>query len=107
MVVFIFSVFDQKYSFWANLVKELKIVSLGWNFVPRIIQVHAEFNGGIHSFSFWPEILFLGKFGLESQTYQFNLKFGAETNSNMHNSMVMFIFLFFYQTWSKISKCSV
>ena len=36
------------------------------------------------------EIPFLGKFGAKNQNYQFKLKFGTYTNSNMHNSVVMF-----------------
>ena len=42
-------------------------------------------------FSFQPEILFLGKFGQKYQNCQFKLKFGTETNSNVQNSMVVFI----------------
>ena len=36
------------------------------------------------------EIPFLGKFGAKNQNYQFKLKFGTYTNSNMQNSVVMF-----------------
>ena len=35
---------------------------------------------------------FLGKFGPKNQNSHFKLKFGTYTNSNMQNSMVMFIF---------------
>ena len=56
---------------------------------------HAEFNGGVHFFCFWVEMLFLGKFGPKSQNYQFKLKFATYTNSNMQNSMVMFTFSVF------------
>ena len=34
-----YSVFDWKYFFWVNLIQKLKIVSLSWNFVPRLIQI--------------------------------------------------------------------
>ena len=34
------SVFDLKYLFWVNLVQKLKIISLSWNFVPRLIQIY-------------------------------------------------------------------
>ena len=34
-----FSIFDQKFPFWANLVKKIKIVSLSWNLVSRLIRI--------------------------------------------------------------------
>ena len=37
-------------------------------------------------------MLFLGKFGPKSQNYQFKLKCGTCTNSNMQDSIVMFTF---------------
>ena len=46
-------------------------------------------------FWFRLEILFLGKFGPESQNCQFKLKFGTKTNLNMHNSVLLFIFSVF------------
>ena len=33
------SVFNWRYLFWVNLVWKLKIISLSWNFVPRLIQI--------------------------------------------------------------------
>ena len=36
-VVFFF-VFDRKYPFWANLVQKVKIISLSWNLVARLIR---------------------------------------------------------------------
>ena len=39
MVMFIFSVFDWKYPFWANLAQKVKIISWSWNFVPRLIRI--------------------------------------------------------------------
>ena len=39
MVVFTFSVLDQKHTFWVNLFQKIKIVSLSWNLVPRLIRV--------------------------------------------------------------------
>ena len=74
---------------------------------------YAEFNGDVHSFCFWSEIPFLGRFGPKNQNYQFKLKFGTYTNSNMQNSMLMFTFsvlirnTLFGQIWSKKSKLSV
>ena len=34
-----FSILDQKYRFWANLVQNIKIASLSWNFVLRLIWI--------------------------------------------------------------------
>ena len=38
-VMFIFSVFDHKYPFPANLVQKIKIVSLSWNLIARLISI--------------------------------------------------------------------
>ena len=35
-----FFVFDRKWPFWANLVQNLKTVSLRWNLIPRLIQIY-------------------------------------------------------------------
>ena len=56
---------------------------------------------------------FSGKFGPKTQNYQFKLKFCAQTNSNIQNSIVIITFsvfdwkYVFGQTWSKNSKWSV
>ena len=42
-------------------------------------------------------ISFLEKYGPKSQNYQFKLKFGAYTNSNMQNSIAVFTFFVFDQ----------
>ena len=39
-VVFTFSFFNQKYHFWANLVKKIEIVSLSWHLLPRLIRIY-------------------------------------------------------------------
>ena len=57
---------------------------------------YAEFNDTIHFFCFGVEIPFWGKFGPNNQNCNFKLKFGTYTNSNMQNSMVMFIFFVFW-----------
>ena len=33
------SAFNWKYLFWVNLVQKLEIISLSWNFVPRLIRI--------------------------------------------------------------------
>ena len=55
----------------------------------------AEFNGDIYFSFFTTEIPFLGKFGPKNQNYQFKLKFGNSTNSNMQNSIMVFTFSIF------------
>ena len=93
MVVFTFSVFDQKYPFWINFVQKVKLVSLRWNFE------YAEFNECDYFFCFWSTLLFLGKFGPKIQNCWFKLKFSGLTNSNMQNSMVEFTFSVFNQKY--------
>ena len=39
MVVFTFSVLDRKHPFWANLFQQIRIVSLSWNLIPRLIRI--------------------------------------------------------------------
>ena len=39
MVMSIFSIFDQKYNFWENLVQKFQIVVLIWNCVHRLIRI--------------------------------------------------------------------
>ena len=40
VVVFTFPVLDRKHRLWANLVQKIKIVSLSWNLVPRLIRIY-------------------------------------------------------------------
>ena len=104
MMLLTFFVFEWKYPFWANLVQKIKIISWSWNLVPTQLE-HAEFNGDVHSFCFWLEIPFLGKFSPKSQNYQLKLKFGTYTNSNMQNSIMLFSFFVFewkYPFWANL-----
>ena len=48
MVVLTFSVLDWKHPFWENLVKNIKIVSLSQNLLPKITHKIFENNYGIH-----------------------------------------------------------
>ena len=54
MVMFTFYVFHWKYSFQANLVQKIKIFTLSWNLVPRLIWI-CWFNSEIHFFLFSTE----------------------------------------------------
>ena len=39
VTLFTFFIFDWKYPFCANLVQNVKIVSLSWNLVPRLVRI--------------------------------------------------------------------
>ena len=71
MIMLTFPAFDHKYPSRANLVQKFKIVQ-------------SEID--------WIQLPFLGKFGPKNHKSQFKLKIGTYTNSNMKNSMVIFIF---------------
>ena len=104
VVMFTFSFFSQKYSFWANFLSNLKSVCLKWNLVLREIQIfriqwwcshsifYAEFNGDFRFCSFGLEMSFLGKFDTKNQNFQAKLKFDTKINSNMQNSIAVFNF---------------
>ena len=68
------SAFNLKYLFWVNLVQKLKIISLSWNFVPRLIQI-CRIPWWCSLFLFSTGNTFLGKFGPKNQNCQFELKF--------------------------------
>ena len=52
MVVSTFSIFDQTYPIWVNLVQRIKIVSLSWNLVRRLIQI-SKIQWCSSFFCFW------------------------------------------------------
>ena len=76
LVVFGFFIFNQKYPFWVNLVKILKIVSLSWNLVLRLTQI-SRIPWWCSLCLFSTRNTFLGKFGLKNQNCQFELKFAT------------------------------
>ena len=94
MVIFTFSVYDQAYAFWANLVQKIEIASSRWNSRLKLIQI-CRIQCWCSHFCYWVEIPSLGKFGPKNQNDQFRLKFGTYTNSNMQNSMLIFTFSVF------------
>ena len=54
----------------------------------------------LFTFSIFNQNTFLGgKYGPKNQSFQFELKFGIQTKSNMHNSMVMLTFSVFDQKY--------
>ena len=105
------SVFDWKYIFWVNLVKKLKIISLSWNFVPRLIQ-KCRIPWGCSLFLFSTGNTSLGKFDPKIQNGQFELKFRTRLMwiGNYAENMWCSLFLFlnrntlFVQIWSKKNK---
>ena len=87
MVLFTFSVFDWKYSFCANFVQKIEIISLSLNLMQHYMVVYI--------LCFFMKIPFLKKFCSKRQNCHFKLKFGTGTNSDMQNSLVMFTFSVF------------
>ena len=77
--------------FGVNLLQTIKTVCLRWNLVPTLTPL-SEFGGNVHLSCFEREILFVGKFCPKIQNCLFKIKLGAEANSNMLNSVVMFRF---------------
>ena len=69
------SVSDRKYHFWAHLGQKIKIISLSWNLVPRLIQISRIQRRYSLVFCFRLEFPFLGKFGPKKRNCQFKLKF--------------------------------
>ena len=57
MALFTFSVSDRKHRFWGNLVQKVKIVSLSWNLVLRLIPSSMV----VFTFSVYTENTLLGK----------------------------------------------
>ena len=82
-----FSVFDRKLLFWANLVKKIKIVSLTWNLVPRLIRTWRIYRR-CWFIRFLTGIAGFGQTWSKNQNCQFKVKFITKTNSNMQNSIV-------------------
>ena len=56
------SVFNWKYLFWVNLIQKLRIISLSWNFVPRLIKI-CRILWWCSLFLFSTGYSFLDKFG--------------------------------------------
>ena len=88
MVVFTFSVLDQKNPFRANLVQKIKIVSLSWNLVQNLIR--------ICRIQWWCSLFLFLTINILGQIWSknsklFKVKFDRKSNSNMQNSMIVSI----------------
>ena len=88
------SVFHWKYLFWVNLTQKLKIISLNWNFVPRIIQIWIILRW-CSLFMFSTGNTFFVQIWSKKSNFQFKLRFDTKSNLNMQNSMMMFTFSVF------------
>ena len=76
MVVLTFSVFDWRYAFWGNLVQKIRIGSLSWKLVLRLIRI-CRIQWWYSLFYCRSEIPFLGKCGLKTQNCHCKVKFGT------------------------------
>ena len=98
--VVMFSVFYQKYPFWINLLKKIKIVSLSWNLVPILIWIR-RIQRWYSFFPFCTENTFFGANLVQK------IRIVGLTNSNIHNSMLMLTFSVFnqkYPFWTNFSS---
>ena len=91
----------------------MKITSLSWNLVPRLIQIW-RIQWWCSLFCFGRETPFFGKFGPENRNCHFKLKFGTWIDLSVQNLMPLFTFFylrpqtpFWGQIWSKKLKLSV
>ena len=71
-----FSALDRKFPFLENLVRKIRIVSLNWHLVPRLIWI-CRIQCWWFFFCFWREVSFscLGGFFKKNQNSLLNLKF--------------------------------
>ena len=92
MAVITVFLFYHKWFFWANLVENVKIVSVKWNLIPRLIRIYRIQWG-----YFLLEMPFLSKCGLNCQYCQFKVKLNTKTNLNIWKSMMVFTFFVFDQ----------
>ena len=117
MVMLTSFVFGRKYPVWDNVVQKIKIVSLRWNLIPRLIRIcWIQWCCSLFSFltgnallgQIWSKLSiftvffvsdqkcpFLGKFGPKCQNCQFKAKFVSYSNSNMQNWKAVFTFFVF------------
>ena len=113
MVMFTFSVFEQKYHFRENLVQKIKIISLSWNLVLTLIRT-CRIHWGCFSFSvfdrkytFWANLV--QKIKIISLSW--NLVPTLIRTCRIQWWCSLFLFLIgnslFGQIWSKKSKLSV
>ena len=111
MVVFTFAVLDQKYPFWKKLIQKVKIPSLNWSLVLRLIWI-CRIQWCFSIFLVSATNILLDKFGLENWNSQFKLEIRyldlfeyAEFNGNVHLFCLeqnFFIFLYYLSNISVV-----
>ena len=103
MAVFSLSFVKWKNCFWKNLVQKIKIICSKRNLKSRLIRI-CRIQRYCSVYLFQGGKLFLGKFGPKNQNCQFKLKFGTQTNLNMQDSVIMFVFFVFDQKYPFMRK---
>ena len=99
MMIPTFSVFDRKYPVWENLAQKLKIVSLSWNLMPRLIQI-CKILWWCLSFLFSNgNTLFGGKF--DSKNYYFSLSWNLVPKLIQMSEIPWWYLLFLFYTGTK------
>ena len=95
--MFTFSVFHRKYPYWANFFSKFKIILISWNWEQRLVPLcriqwcYSLFLSYIDwKYPFWVNSV------QKNQNCWFKLRSGTKANSNMQNSIVIFIFLYFF-----------
>ena len=110
MVIFTFSVFDRKYPFWANLVQKVKIISLSWNLVPRLIRI-CRIQWWCSLFLFLTGNTLFGQIFGQIVSLRWNLVASLIRICRIQWCCSLFLFLsgnaLFGQIWSKKSKLSL
>ena len=112
IVIFNFLIFNQKCSFWANLVPKIKIFSLKVNLVPKLIIIR-RIQWWCLLFHFWPEIPFSGKFGQKIKIVNLSWKLVPTLIRmvifKLNGDIYFFLFsirnAFFEQIWSQNQNC--
>ena len=107
VVMFTFSIFDRKYSFWS---KKIKIVSsISWYLVPRRIWI-CKIPWWCSLFCFRTEIPFLGKFSLKIKIVSLSWNLVHQMCRIQWWCSILLFWtgnVLFGQVWSKKSKFSV
>ena len=86
--------FRQEIPFLSKFGPKIKIVSLSWDLVHRLIQI-CKFQWWCSLFQFLTRNTSFGQIWSKNQNWQFQLKVVTQNNSNMQNSVVIFNFSLF------------
>ena len=106
MVMFTFSIFDRKYSFWSKKIKTVSLIS--WYSVPRRIWIF-KIPWWCSLFCFRTEIPFLGKFSLKIKIVSLSWNLVHQMCRIQWWCSILLFWtgnVLFGQVWSKKSKFS-